>query len=350
MKTNITIHIGLHKTGTTSIQATLFKNRHKLRAHGITYFGLNENHSETLYPLFLSEPHLYRQNRLAGIDTPAKAARKNTATELALRRELDSAGRYFVISGEDLSLLPPEGVARLHAMFAPQADRLRIVVYVRDPYDVITSAFQARLRLGETYDQIIAAPPNPGYGYIRPFIDEFGREQVDIRVFDPARFVGGDLISDFLAAIGAPAGLTQEIDVVRANEAVSNEAAFLIHEINKRYRQRGRGSPNSERAPNLADILESIPGEPFVCPPQAIAAAEPLFATDLQWLREVLGEKVFPPKYQTASSAPRWSPSTLSAIALLLNELAREAESRPAGALQWITRRLGGAAEAHRAR
>jgi hypothetical protein len=342
MKTTITIHIGLHKTGTTSIQATLFRNRDRLKGRGVNYFGLNENHSETLYPLFLTEPHLYRQNRLAGIDTPQKAARKNAATEKALRRELGNAsGQRFIISGEDLSLLSREGVARLRALFSPYGD-LRIVVYVRDPYDVITSAFQARLRLGETYDQIIAAPPNPGYGFIRPFIEEFGRDQVDIRIFDPARFAGGNLISDFLAAAGAPAELPREIEIVRANEAVSNEAAFLIHEINKQHRQRDRSSPNPARAPNLADILETVPGAPFVCPPEAMAAAAPLFADDLRWLRGVLGEDIFSERPDSATPTPRWSEPTLAALAVLLNDLARDAEQQPAGVLGRMLRRAIG--------
>ena len=49
MKTNFYIHIGLHKTGSTSIQATLFKNRAALHEHGIHYLGLSQNHSTTLY-------------------------------------------------------------------------------------------------------------------------------------------------------------------------------------------------------------------------------------------------------------------------------------------------------------
>jgi hypothetical protein len=324
MKTNITIHIGLHKTGTTSIQATLFKNRDKLRKRGVSYFSLNENHSETLYPLFLSEPHLYRQNRLAGIDTPQKAARKNAATERALRRELaKNRSEHFVISGEDISMLPKDAIVRLRDMLTPYAHSIRIVAYVREPIDVITSNVQARLRLGETYEQIVAAPPYPGYGFIRPFIQVFGRAGVDIRIFDPARFTGGDLITDFLSAIGTDPAAARELEIVRTNEAVSTEAALLINEVNKHFLQTARHAPNPGRAANLADLLKTIPGTRFACPVEAVIAAEPLYREDLNWLRETLGGDPFPPQPKCESVSPRWEPESIEALAILINDLAR---------------------------
>jgi hypothetical protein len=104
---------------------------------------------------------------------------------------------------------------------------------------------------------------------------------------------------------------------------VSNEAAFLSHEINKQFPQRDRSAPNPQRATRLADILETLPGAPFVCPPGAIAAAEPLFADDLRWLRGVLGEQVFSERPEKLPTAPRWEGDTLSSIAVLINDLAR---------------------------
>ncbi len=325
MKANIYIHIGLHKTGTTSIQATFFKNRQKLLAHGINYLPLGENHSVILYPLFISAPHRYRPNRLAGIDTIEKAAKKNAATERTLRRALQSNRcGSIVISGEDLSQLPRQGLRRLKDMLALHAARFRVIVYIRDPYSAVTSMFQQRLRRGQTAEEIIAVPPRPHYPRIGAAIEVFGRENVDIRKFDPARLVDGDLIADFLAAIDAAPALARELDVVRANVSLSHEATCLLHEINKHFREGKRGMPHRGRSADLPTWLAAIPGQPFRCPPELFVAAQPLIDEDLRWLRERLGEPVFAERsLPTEVAAPSWSKETLSAIALLLNDLVR---------------------------
>lgn len=324
MQANIYIHIGLHKTGTTSIQATFFKNRRKLLAHGINYLPLSENHSVTLYPLFIDAPHRYRPNRLAGIDTVEKAAKKNAATERALRHTLDSnTCGSLVISGEDLSRLATEDLQRLRDRLAPYAARFRVIVYIRDPYSTVTSIFQQRLRRGQTAEQIIAAPPRPHYPRIGAALELFGRENVDIRRFDPARFINGDLIADFLAAIEASPALAKDLDAVRANVSLSHEATYLLNAINNHYRESKHGMPDRDRPVDLPKWLAAIPGQPFRCPPEFLLAAQPLIDEDLRWLREQLGEPMFPDRPIPSEVPPYWSEETLSAIALLLNDLAR---------------------------
>jgi len=334
MKATVYIHVGLHKTGTTSIQATLFKNRVRLRALDINYLATNQNHSETLFPLFCDHPHLYHMNRAIGIDTEEKAARHNAATDQALGQELENnTCSRFVISGEDLIRLTPKGIERFRQRFQPFAAAFRIVVYVRDPYAFVNSAFQQRLRGGATYEELIADPPKPGYRRIRKFIQAFGRESVDIRVFEPARFVNGDLIADFLTAIGAKAEIANGLEIVRANEALSLEAALILNEVNKRYPKAADGTPNPGRAADLMQWLAGIEGQRFRCPGAVMAAIEPLLAEDLQWLHGVLGERVFTAERQWEEPSPNWSGDTLASLGTLFNDMAKVvAEERKAGA------------------
>lgn len=329
MKTNIFIHIGMHKTGSTSIQRTMSRSRQTLLAHDINYLALGENHSTTLFPLFSETPHLYDPYQLRGIDTAAKAAKKNAETEVALRREL-AANRCgtFVISGEDLSGLKPKALEGLKDRLAPYAASFRVIVYVRDPYSSVNSIFQHRLRRGQTVEQIIASPPRPRYRRIASAIAVFGRENVDIRIFDPAHFVNGDLIADFLAAIRAAPELAKRLDSVRSNQAVSHEAARLIGEINKRYPQGIDKSRNPGRAADIVQRLAAIPGQAARCPREVFEASEPLIAKDLAWLRTLLGEQVFPDRPTIDDVPPRWNDETLGAIAVLINDLAKAAATR----------------------
>lgn len=347
MKATIYLHIGLHKTGTSSIQTTMFNNRTKLLAHGINYAPLSgddPNHSVVLLPLFRRAPHRYRANRLAGIDTKEKAAKKNAASLAALRRALKSnKSASIVFSGEGLSGLPVERLKQLRLELEPYAERFRVIVYIRDPYSAANSMIQQRVRRGQTYQEIIAAPPYLRYSRIGPAIQVFGRENVDIRMFDPAHFVGGDLIADFLSAIGAAPELAKELHVARTNVALSHEAAYLLHAINMHSPRDDSVAPDLIKRPDLLKWLEQIPGQPYRCPPRLLKAARPLIARELKWLRNVLGEKVFPHRPTFSEAAPRWGEETVTAVALVLNELAkRDARKGGLTAIADKLRRLTG--------
>jgi hypothetical protein len=232
-----------------------------------------------------------------------------------------------VISGEGLSRLYDNEIEDLKAKLAPHAASFRIVAYVREPYSYINSAFQQKMRVGRTIEEIVADPPLPQYRRIDSFFRVFGREHVDVRIFDPDRFVDGDLIADFLAATGAPPTLAKQIEIVRRNTAMSHEAALLLNEINKQHPRRKGERENPGRANHLRKKLEQIPGQRFRCPRAALEAAEPEFANDLRWLRRVLGERVFTAKPEPDDLVPNWSGETIAALATLLNDMGNEIEA-----------------------
>jgi hypothetical protein len=346
MKATIYLHIGLHKTGTSSIQTTLFNNRKKLLTHDINYAQLSDgpNHSIILLPLFRRAPHRYRTNRLAGIDTEEKAAKKNASSLVALRDALKSnKSASIVFSGEGIAGLPANRLEQLRAELEPYAARFRVIAYIRDPYSTTNSMIQQRVRRGQTYQEIIEAPPYPRYSRIQASIEVFGRENVDIRMFDPGHFVHGDLIADFLAAIGATPELAKELEVSRTNVALSHEAAYLLHEINKHSLHEEKIGPDLIKQPEIIRWLEQIPGQPYHCPPKLLKAAQPFIVQELKGLRKMLGEKVFPDRPAFSARAPRWGVETLTALALILNELAkRDARKGGFASIVHALRRLTG--------
>ncbi len=71
MKTfeRIYLHIGLHKTGTSSLQSFLFEHRESLlRDLGVLYPSLNRNLSQPLFSLFSEQPQRYAQNIQGGYE------------------------------------------------------------------------------------------------------------------------------------------------------------------------------------------------------------------------------------------------------------------------------------------
>ena len=197
------IHIGMHKTGSSSIQESFFNSRERLLSRGINYLSLAANHSGSMYTLFSEHAHAYRPNLRRGADTPEKAAIRREAIRGDLIRELEgNKSAKFIVSGEDLSRLRLAEVTRLRDTLLPHASGFTIIIYVREPYSFLSSAVQQRVQRGFSFDQIWREPHLPNYrARIEPYIAAFGRENVDIRMFPPID-CGGDVVRDFVAAIG----------------------------------------------------------------------------------------------------------------------------------------------------
>ncbi len=94
--TRFVIHIGMHKTGTTSIQAALHGARDALAERGVLYPDLGPNHSHPLVSIFCGAPLDYYVNFYSGIDTPEKVESFNRRHRESLDAQLDVRSRMIV--------------------------------------------------------------------------------------------------------------------------------------------------------------------------------------------------------------------------------------------------------------
>ena len=323
MRTKFYIHIGVHKTGTKSIQHTLSENRRELRRHGINSLSGDPNHGPALMSLLADEPHRDSRNIRRHVDTPDKAAAYNASAQYKVMKSLArNRSPKFVISGEGLSPRRPQEIERLKQMLAPYAADYRIIVYVRDPYEYANSASLQRLKNGGVLDVPDKKFPLPKYRRnLSRWIEAFGRENVDIRIFDPKRFVGGDLISDFLVAIGESPDLAKRLNVVRANQSMSHEAALILSEANKQIPALVGRRANRGRASNFHVEIANIKGEKFLIDPEEYLKHEAVALAEVQWLNSTLGEPAFGRTQPRPASTPRWSEETVASIKKELTEL-----------------------------
>jgi hypothetical protein len=325
MRAKFYIHIGVHKTGSKSIQYTLFNNREKLLERGINYLSIQPNHGPLFLSLFRHNPHRYVRNIMRNVDTPEKAAAHNDAIRRKLTQELSkNRSPKLVISGEGLSTAPDAMVGQLQDFLKPYADSFRIIVYVRDPYDYASSATLQGLKQGELLNEPTNALRIPIYKkWLLKYVEAFGRENVDIRVFDPKRFVGGDLVTDFLTAMGESEKLAKELKIERANQGLSHEAAVILSELNRVIPLRMEGHVNLQRVRKIDRFLDKIAGEKFSIGPALYSGHADLVVENVKWLQTMLGEPVFEKSQPRPASIPRWSDTTVESIKRLVTEMAR---------------------------
>ncbi|WP_200327938.1 hypothetical protein [Thiocystis violacea] len=229
----VILHIGLEKTGTTSIQRFLSANHRRLI----------ERH-RVLYPL---HPSLCRDDAhtplTAGL-LPASAcdfispeARPGVTDMIdALEASLDKAPETLIFSAEHLSSrLDRASIAQLAQLLCLFA--VEILVYVRTQAEMGVSAFSTHLKCGRR-DWFLPreiSPKNPYYdvvGMLAPWVEIFGQDAIRLRVFDPQQLHRGDIIDDVLAMIGIQdtTGLEREAPL---NTSLNLAEAALLHRFNQ---------------------------------------------------------------------------------------------------------------------
>jgi len=191
----IYLHIGPHKTGTSTLQAWLAAHRALLLSAGYCYPGTEENH------------HVLGRQAIV-------AARKGLIPPslVAYLRETDRAPNG-IISTEHLDALDEGTVKAIRGWFG--ARDVTIVIYARAPWDRSASMLGEHLkrlnrtRWGRDWNDIAddALPGLAGRSSLPSMLGTwskvFGKPSIKLRVLDRARLVGGDLIADFIDAIGA---------------------------------------------------------------------------------------------------------------------------------------------------
>ena len=232
------VNIGMHKTGSSSIQQSL----HKYRGKTAKYLNVGHpNHSAVICTMFRTEPHRYsahlRNNRTE--DEVAKLKAEFTAQVENLMSK--ARRKDMIISGEDISLLAEDELRRMKAFFDPFVDGYLIVGYVRPPVSLMASALQQRVAGGAS---IRKDEMYPNYrSKLEKFDAVFGRENVLLTKFSRDTLDQGDVVIDFLNKAGVD---PKSVKIVRDNEGRTLEATSVML-AQRRY---GRGFGRYPKAPH----------------------------------------------------------------------------------------------------
>ena len=229
MRKRLFIHIGSHKTGTGAIQKFLFRNREALREKGF------------LYP---DPGHKASHHAMASEFRPLKR-RRNKGEELKTLSYIQEIRTHNL----DTSILSSEGlvlrgtdVKKLRDIIPGDLD-VKIVIYLRRQDE----------RLESGYNQIVKGPrrypkkfldsgsiPNQKYildyyKILTPWRDEFGLENIIVRVYEKEQFPRG-IIVDFCGVIGLEPDHTLRISDERINPSLDWDIIEIIRLCNEKYK------------------------------------------------------------------------------------------------------------------
>ncbi len=219
------LHIGLHKTGSSSIQASL-----KGYDDGKRFYADLDwiNHSIPLYTAFSrSSDHYHIWTKQGASLDHINGVKEKTLRKLEQQLSRPSHNT-IIFSGEDLSQLSQPDTNALVAFLRKRCEHIVAVAYVRDPLDYAASAFQQLVKGG--CKQI----PNRISQHIEARISiweqALGSENVYIQPFDNKTLHNGCVVQDFCTIAGLD---FNRIRLKRCNESLNGSATKILFHLNE---------------------------------------------------------------------------------------------------------------------
>ncbi len=317
--THLYLHIGMHKTGTSSIQETLFRNRHILAEAGYAYLEGRGNHSGILYSAFSSTPEKLAGHRKNGQRDRAALRARAEGVQAHLDRFLRECGQpKAVMSGEALSRLAPEDVRQMLEFFRARVERITVIGFVRPPRSFMVSAMQQRIRGGRRLDNAIG-PDWPRYrDKFGPYLEAKDLAETRLTIYARSALLRGCSIATMLSLCDAPPELYDRMELHQENLSMSRAAATLVLGLNA-LRKPG-AAPKTARSARLGDLLRALPGPRLTVPNEVLDAylCRPTPRRHVAWMERQLGrsfaefEAPIPEQPARAVDPQAWATAQLS--------------------------------------
>ena len=215
------VHIGMHKTGSTSIQQSFAS----LDDGVVRYMRLgNSNHSAIHSTIFLSAPEKYHGHKRNGRTAEDVRKIQDVFIQKVENEIANAETRSLITSGEDISIMDEDALIRMRDFFGRHFDDIKIIGYVRPPGSLMASALQQRLAGGQSV-RIDSLYPHYRARFEK-FDRVFGKENVLLKKFQTECLESGNVVIDFSRIIGTD---FPEDRVIRSNEGRGREVAALLY-------------------------------------------------------------------------------------------------------------------------
>lgn len=238
----VLLHVGVHKTGTTAVQAALFDARPELKAQGVTYPGRARSHY---------------MHGLAAIGRRRGWANGGAVPRTSLWNDLVAAtakatDRRVVISGESFCEASDEQAKEIVAALG--GERVKVVVTLRPLEQLLPSTWQQYVKAGSSlpYDTWLddvargpgaPKPATPSFWLrneharqVAKWVAAASADRVCVVVVDPRNRMG--LFEDFEDLIGLRRGTLQISTTAQSNRGLSAEEVEMLRVFNERVGHR----------------------------------------------------------------------------------------------------------------
>ena len=230
---DLILHIGAGKTGTSALQAQFAKNREILSKHGIHYPKADSDR-QALKNLTTSGNGIELGMLLKSEDFTEKKAKALLSSYIA-----ESERKTILLSSEHLEFYKKDLLFRLDQVAQQLGLRIKIVYYVRAIGDHIVSGYHQLLKrhlytgsLSEIVNMYINQKME--YRFLRVIensIEVFGRDSITVKNYDRVK---DNIFADFLRNVLEIENLEEfKIEKKRINRSLTNYEIRLMRFMNR---------------------------------------------------------------------------------------------------------------------
>lgn len=247
------VHIGMHKTGSSSIQSMLYNQLNDDNFHFTKLGGANQ--SAQIFSLFADHPEKYHGHVARGwMEDEVQRYNEQNLKMLVNGFKSKSKSIVEIISGEDIGYFNFDELCRLNDFIKIYFRSVKIIAYIRPPASYIQSAFQELVKHG--LNRFDLSGCNPNYTRFKMFDTVFGRDNIIIRPFVSGQLLGGDIVKDFAHTLGV--SLDEKNITIKDNESISRDALGLLYVYQKYTNGFARSSNIFFERSKLIEALSKI--------------------------------------------------------------------------------------------
>lgn len=337
MVKKICLHIGLHKTATTTIQKTLYKERSALAGAGILYpvFYIGEepveNHSIPFYSLFCDNPEEYHVNVRKEITTDEAISKLHSDYCRQIETQISNfPGDTLVISGEDITLLSKKELVsfRSYLTAITQPDvHFSIILICRHPVAWFKSYSQTFvLTRGITIENQLKSLPLQSHkleNLIRTISDVFGQDCISVSRFEDMLHHQYGPAGAFMDIIAEKTPAIIKPEIILENKSLNYETVQLLNALikckSKSYILKLRTMDM------LGQYLSGMPGQKIMLSKGQSKMVWDCLSDDADWLCN----RYSLPKYEFVNedihdNSDVWNKQTLAYIENIFPEIPRK--------------------------
>lgn len=234
MRTKLFIHIGTHKTGSTTIQNALLKNYRSLRKENIIYLP-----DRKLFKQLMTLKHIDEKiidDIRAKLKIILRCYKIKDTTRFVLSQEGLSGDPGF---GNDLSFAGYKNAEIIAESLSRITENLdvEIIIYIRRQDTFIESLYTQRIHEGgyDSFNDFLTRLPEDAFNWeflLNSYSKHFGKENINLRIYDKLYLPSKDsLLKDFSEVINSKSLLKRSMPSM--NRGFSREALEIARITNR---------------------------------------------------------------------------------------------------------------------
>lgn len=241
MSKTLFLHVGLPKTGSSSIQYFLASNAKKLFKKGLHYPNLFGEVENTLKVKIGSGNGHAISRVLTGAKKGTKGQTAKTVFAVLSKALIRAEGRDLLISSEGLyKISSKKHIERIHEIAKSHGYSIKVIIYLRRQDQALTSIYNQKVKRHRQTSSLVNWVSEfykkeerlKFYSLLERLSSQYGKENIIPRVFERQQLKNNDLIYDFCSVLGIEMSKDFVRSIGKKNPSLSEKSVELMRQLN----------------------------------------------------------------------------------------------------------------------